>query len=247
MQEAEQEFSKDMLRGADEIADFLFGSASQRRKVYHLAATSNLPVFKLGSMICARRSVLIKWIADQEGKHANDNRRIDPAKTGFGKVYDWPNAGIDSGRQKEQNKNILSVHPNGICDMDCNATHSLSGAHRASLKPGSRQALPSAPPRETPSRNSAGPIKQHLGRARPWNRPRYQTIPDTNSPTTCSGARTRLPPSSSVIAAVAEKSTILPNARAYQCSVLARCYAPGAVLSSGGLQDRRAGAGKIEE
>jgi hypothetical protein len=44
-----------------------------RRKVYHLVATSNLPVFKLGSMICARKSVLLKWVEEQEGRHANDN------------------------------------------------------------------------------------------------------------------------------------------------------------------------------
>ena len=49
--------SDDMLRGADEIAEFFYGDKEQRRKVYHLVATSNLPVFKLGSMICARRSV----------------------------------------------------------------------------------------------------------------------------------------------------------------------------------------------
>ncbi|MGD0185314.1 MAG: DNA-binding protein [Roseiarcus sp.] len=69
----EAEFSKDMLRGADEIARFLFGAETFRRKVYHLVATSNLPVFKLGSMICARKSVLLKWIEAQEGRHANDN------------------------------------------------------------------------------------------------------------------------------------------------------------------------------
>jgi hypothetical protein len=70
----EEDFSKDMLRGADELAEFLFGSKSQRRKVYHLAATSNLPVFKLGSMICGRKSVILRWIEVQEDRHANDNR-----------------------------------------------------------------------------------------------------------------------------------------------------------------------------
>jgi hypothetical protein len=61
------EFSSDLLRGADDIAEFLFGDGKQRRRVYHLVATSNLPVFKLGSMICARKSVLLKWVGDQEG------------------------------------------------------------------------------------------------------------------------------------------------------------------------------------
>jgi len=73
--EHEEEFAKDMLRGADEIARFLYGDPDQRRKVYHLVATSNLPVFKLGSMICARRSILLTWIADQEGRHAGMGRK----------------------------------------------------------------------------------------------------------------------------------------------------------------------------
>jgi hypothetical protein len=56
----------DLLRGAEAIAEFLYGDAGQRRKVYHLAETSRLPIFRLGSVLCARRSVLLKWIAEQE-------------------------------------------------------------------------------------------------------------------------------------------------------------------------------------
>ena len=73
MTQPEPAFADDLLRGADEIAQFLFGTPSQRRKVYHLAATSKLPVFRLGSMICARRSIVIGWIEAQEGRPANDN------------------------------------------------------------------------------------------------------------------------------------------------------------------------------
>jgi hypothetical protein len=65
----EEEFAADMLRGADEIALYLYGDREQRRKVYHLVATSRLPVFKLGSMICARRSVLLKWVENQEERY----------------------------------------------------------------------------------------------------------------------------------------------------------------------------------
>lgn len=72
MTEHDPEFAKDLLRGAVELAQFLYGGADPklRRKVYHLAGKSNLPVFKLGSMICARKSVLLKWIRDQEERHA---------------------------------------------------------------------------------------------------------------------------------------------------------------------------------
>ena len=73
MGEQEPEFARDMLRGADEVAEFLYGSKELRRKVYHLASTSNLPIFKLGSMICARKSVLIAWVRAQEARYANDN------------------------------------------------------------------------------------------------------------------------------------------------------------------------------
>lgn len=47
--QADAGFSTDLLRGANEIAAFLFGSAKHRRRVYHLVETSKLPVFRLGS------------------------------------------------------------------------------------------------------------------------------------------------------------------------------------------------------
>ena len=56
----------ELLEGADEIAEFMFGDPRKRRKVYHLAENSKLPVFRLGSTLCARRSVLLSWIEDQE-------------------------------------------------------------------------------------------------------------------------------------------------------------------------------------
>lgn len=60
------EIASDLLRGADRIAEFLFGNPGERRKVYHLAETSRLPVFRLGAVLCARRSVLLDWIMQQE-------------------------------------------------------------------------------------------------------------------------------------------------------------------------------------
>lgn len=55
----------DLLRGADEIAAF---TGTKRRQVYHLAQTSRLPVFKIGSILCARKSRIIAWIEEQEAK-----------------------------------------------------------------------------------------------------------------------------------------------------------------------------------
>ena len=62
------ELADDILRGADEIAEFIFGDKKSRRKVYYLAECTKLPIFRLGSVLCARRSVLFNWIAEQEGR-----------------------------------------------------------------------------------------------------------------------------------------------------------------------------------
>jgi len=62
------ELADDLLRGADEIAEFIFGTRESRRKVYYLAECCRLPVFRLGSTLCARRSVLLNWIAGQENR-----------------------------------------------------------------------------------------------------------------------------------------------------------------------------------
>lgn len=56
----------DMLHGADEIAVFLFGDQKQRRRVYNLVNRNGLPVFRIGVNICARKQVLLDWIATQE-------------------------------------------------------------------------------------------------------------------------------------------------------------------------------------
>lgn len=65
----------DMLRGAGEISEFLFGTAMDRRKVYHLASTGVLPCFNIGAIVCARRSVLLQWIAEQEVKGTRSRSR----------------------------------------------------------------------------------------------------------------------------------------------------------------------------
>jgi hypothetical protein len=64
----------DLLRGAASIAAFLFGDPAERRQVYHLASEvkpeHRLPCFRLGSILCARRSTLIRWIGEREGRAA---------------------------------------------------------------------------------------------------------------------------------------------------------------------------------
>lgn len=61
--------SDDILRGAEDIAEFLFGDKKQRRRVYHVASTSRLPCFRLGAILCARKSKLLEWIEAQEARN----------------------------------------------------------------------------------------------------------------------------------------------------------------------------------
>jgi hypothetical protein len=70
---SELELADDILEGADAIAEFLFGAKNDRRrngrrKVYYLAECSRLPIFRLGSVLCARKSVLLNFIAGQESR-----------------------------------------------------------------------------------------------------------------------------------------------------------------------------------
>lgn len=64
----EPTLADDLLRGADEIAKFVFGSAKHRRKVYYYASGAKLrmPTFRIGAIICARRSTLLQWVEQQE-------------------------------------------------------------------------------------------------------------------------------------------------------------------------------------
>jgi len=55
--------SFDLLQGADQIGAFLGAS---RRQVYHLVNSGHLPVFRMGTKLCARKSRLLSWIEDQE-------------------------------------------------------------------------------------------------------------------------------------------------------------------------------------
>ena len=65
----------DVLYGASEISEFLYGDKKKRRKIYYLFRTSkHFPAFKIGCKICVRKSVLLTWI--QEGK-----KKIAPLKT----------------------------------------------------------------------------------------------------------------------------------------------------------------------
>jgi hypothetical protein len=61
----------DLLTGAAAIARFVYGSDAPpyRRKVYHLCSPGHpdrLPVFRMGNQLCARKSTLLRNVAQRE-------------------------------------------------------------------------------------------------------------------------------------------------------------------------------------
>lgn len=57
------QISEDLIFGADAIAAFL---GMDRRQVYHAHQMEHLPIFRIGSTLCARKSTLSNWIAERE-------------------------------------------------------------------------------------------------------------------------------------------------------------------------------------
>lgn len=58
----------DLMTGAEAIAKFMFGDASDtnKRRVYHAADKLGLPTFRIGATLCARRTTILRWIEAQE-------------------------------------------------------------------------------------------------------------------------------------------------------------------------------------
>jgi hypothetical protein len=70
--EDERPSAGQLLFGAQEISQFLFGSTAHRRRVYHLADKHGLPVFHIGSTICARERHLAMWLDEKDGDAAEN-------------------------------------------------------------------------------------------------------------------------------------------------------------------------------
>ena len=67
------ELAEDLLRGAEAIATFIFGEAdsakkaeANRRRTYHAISKGQIPTFRIGSIIHARKSSILKSIEKQE-------------------------------------------------------------------------------------------------------------------------------------------------------------------------------------
>ena len=55
-----------LLRGARSIAHFVFGNEDEWRKVYAIAESGELPIFRLGGRLAARPSSLARAITERE-------------------------------------------------------------------------------------------------------------------------------------------------------------------------------------
>jgi hypothetical protein len=56
----------DLLKGAAEIAEFIFGDKCDRRIVYYLVERERLPVIQFGRRIYARKSTIHQWLRSME-------------------------------------------------------------------------------------------------------------------------------------------------------------------------------------
>jgi hypothetical protein len=70
------ELANDLLEGAEAIADFL---GKDVRQIYHLVGRKQLPAFKIGAVIHARRSTLKHFFAAREAEALAAGRA--PAKS----------------------------------------------------------------------------------------------------------------------------------------------------------------------
>lgn len=58
----------ELLIGANAIAEFL---GITPRQVYRLHYDADLPSFKLGGSVSARKETLVKWLEEKERQHGN--------------------------------------------------------------------------------------------------------------------------------------------------------------------------------
>lgn len=84
-QNTESELADDMLEGARAITKFVYKRVTRRnlRKIYYLAQNTKLPVFRLGSVLCARKSVLLEFIQIQENRALLREQKNAAQVTGY--------------------------------------------------------------------------------------------------------------------------------------------------------------------
>ena len=69
MESTKDDIASDLLKGGGAIAEFVFGDKNERRRVYQLAEMGDLPLFRLGNIVCGRKSTIRRHLAEQEALH----------------------------------------------------------------------------------------------------------------------------------------------------------------------------------
>jgi hypothetical protein len=63
--------SDDLLCGAKAISRFVYGDERHVRRIFYLIEKKRFPAFRMGgSVLYARKSVLLQWIEGQEARSA---------------------------------------------------------------------------------------------------------------------------------------------------------------------------------
>jgi hypothetical protein len=62
----DSDLGDDLLVGAEAIAAFVYGDPRKKRRVFHFAANGELPIFRVGDLLHARKSVLREFIEQRE-------------------------------------------------------------------------------------------------------------------------------------------------------------------------------------
>ncbi|MGY3591709.1 hypothetical protein ACVIGB_008708 [Bradyrhizobium sp. USDA 4341] len=115
-QNASSDLADDVLEGAEAIAEFLFGSRELRRKVYYLAECSKLPVLRLGSVLCAHKSVVLRFISGQEDRVLLQERlrfRLPRGRQYFARrrtPREWPLARPSFCKQSKVFHSLATIH-----------------------------------------------------------------------------------------------------------------------------------------
>jgi len=101
---ADDTLAGDLLIGADEISEHLYGNPALRRKIYHLRKARRIPVFVMSGQLCARKSTLKAWIEEQEKRGASDLYRpaTKPVVTKSPSRPDGSNGGHGRGQNPEE-------------------------------------------------------------------------------------------------------------------------------------------------
>jgi hypothetical protein len=56
----------DLITGAENIAEAFLGSKKKARVIYHWSEEGFAPLFKIGNVLCARRSTFAAYFAEKE-------------------------------------------------------------------------------------------------------------------------------------------------------------------------------------